>query len=180
MTVPPSSDRFLQTQLRGNDDRLAVLESDLPEVPGTAGCAASQRVDGHHHMIAGPQRLLRPSVAAQYARSRTFQVPHDGAAILPLDLQQEIGVWIGVFELLDDALELDRVVLIEHRKRVMRHCGAARSKEDNARQQGNRLPSHACLPIDLVVVARSAAADRVQIAVIVALLDRKKQSRSLK
>jgi len=62
----------------------------------------------------------------------------------------------------------------------MRHCGAARSKEDNARQQDDRLPSHACLPIDLVVVARSAAADRVQIAVIVALLDRKKQSRSLK
>src|SRR2546422_1034373 len=103
-----------------DDDRPTVLELGLVHVPGTAGRAAAQWLDRHLELVAGLQRLARPAVAHQCARRPAFEAPGLGRAVLLLDHQDDERVRAGELELLYAALELDRIFLIEHRKRMMR------------------------------------------------------------
>src|SRR5215471_6772098 len=48
--------------MRGRGDRPAVNELDLIHVPGAAGRAAAQRLDGQAQLVAGLERLAGPAV----------------------------------------------------------------------------------------------------------------------
>src|SRR5712671_7218463 len=106
-------------QLVADHDRFAVLELGLGHAPGTTGRAAAQRVDLHLKLVTGLQGLAGPSVPHQGTRACAFEVPDHWSAIRAVDLQQDEGVRTGELELLHRARKLDRVFLIEHRKRVM-------------------------------------------------------------
>src|SRR5499426_787834 len=111
--------------LWGDHDRPSVLELGPADVPGPAGRTASQRLD----------RLARPAVPHQRARRPALEAPGLGAAVLLLDDQDDEGVRTGEFEFLHDALELDRIFLVEHRKRMVRQDSAAGRNEGAAQQE---------------------------------------------
>src|SRR5207248_8212511 len=111
MTILPAAG------LGGDAERASVLEFGRARVPRAARRAAAQRLHRQDDFIARFERGAVPAVATQHARRATFQIPDRRAAVRSFHLQQEIGVWIGVLELLNGADEFDRVFLIEHGKR---------------------------------------------------------------
>src|SRR5258708_39265962 len=100
------------------DDRLSAGEVCLLLRPGTAGRAATQRVDGHFQRVTRLEGLARPALAHQSARACAFEVPGRGAAVRTLYLQENEGVRAGKLELRHRALQLHRMFLIEHRERM--------------------------------------------------------------
>src|SRR5262245_16425902 len=124
-----------------DQDRLSVLQLGLAHGPGAARCTAAQRLDRELQLVAWLKRLARPAVADQCARSGAFEAPELGAAVLLLDRQDDERVRTGELELLHHAFELDRILLVEHRERVMRQNGTARGDEDKA-HHCSQLPSH--------------------------------------
>src|SRR5262249_42885108 len=102
-------------------------------------------------LVAGLKRLTRPPIPGHQAWRAAFQIPNGRAAVRPLDLQQKIGVRTGVLKLPHGADEFNRVFLIEHGKRVVRHrSAAARDERSAARDEWGLLPSHSFLPVDVV------------------------------
>src|SRR5262245_10815474 len=97
-------------------DRPAVLELGLADGPGAARGAAAQRLDRHLEFVTRLDALARPAVAHQVAGRAAFQAPGLVAAVRLLDDEDDEGVRTGELELLYDAFELDRIVLIEHRE----------------------------------------------------------------
>src|SRR5215467_2743910 len=128
-----------------DQDRLSVLELGLAHGPGAAWCTAAQRLDREFQFVARLERLARPPVTDQRARSSAFEAPELGAAVLLLDRQDDERVRTGELELLHHAFELDRILLVEHRERVMRQNGTARGDEGKAYHCG-QLPSHGIPP----------------------------------
>src|SRR5215471_17556673 len=124
-----------------DQDRLSVLEFGLDHGPGAARCTAAQRLDRELQFVAWLERLARPPVPNQRARSSAFEAPELGAAVLLLDRQDDERVRTGELELLHHAFELDRILLVEHRERVMRQNGATRGDEGKA-HHCSQLPSH--------------------------------------
>src|SRR5262249_41880988 len=99
------------TALMRDRDRAAVLIFDLVYVPGAAGRAAAQRLDREADLVAGFERLARPSIPAQRGRASRLEIPDRGAPVLILHPQQDETVRTGELEFLHGAFELDRVVL---------------------------------------------------------------------
>src|SRR5262245_26185977 len=124
-----------------DQDRLSVLELGLDHGPGAARCTAAQRLDRELQLVAWLKRLARPAVPDQCARSGAFEAPELGAAVLLLDRQDDERVRTGELELLHHAFELDRILVVEHRERVVRQNGTARGDEGKAHHCG-QLPSH--------------------------------------
>src|SRR5262249_57765465 len=79
------------------NDGLAVNELDLVYVPGAAGRAAAERLDGQTQLITRLERLAGPTVAGEGARAAAFEVPRLGVSILVLDVENDERVWTGVF-----------------------------------------------------------------------------------
>src|SRR5215472_743824 len=97
--------------LRLGNDRGAVHELDPVHVPGAAGCAAAQRLDGEAQLVAGLERLAVPAVAGERARAAAFQIPRLGIAVLVLDVEDDEGVRARIFELPDHPGDFLRVLL---------------------------------------------------------------------
>src|SRR5262249_345061 len=111
--------------LMGDGDRVTVFIFDLVDIPGTAWSAAAQRVNLELQFVAGLQGLAGPSVTDQPAWRTALKAPQLGGAVLLLDFQNDEGVRSGIFPLFHDADKIDRMFLIEHGERMMRHCNAA-------------------------------------------------------
>ena len=107
------------------DDRLAVLVLDLIDVPRTARGAAAEWVNAQLKLIARLQGLARPAIADQSARRAAFKIPKLAGAVLFLDVQNDEGVRAGITIFLHRARQLDRVLLIEHGKGMMRQHDTA-------------------------------------------------------
>src|SRR5436305_14316539 len=75
--------------LFGRHDRSTVLETDFSHVPGAAGRAAAQRIDGDLELIAGLDARARPSLPDQKAWGSAFEIPDRTAAVLSLDIQED-------------------------------------------------------------------------------------------
>src|SRR5262249_55701583 len=140
-----------------DQDRLSVLQLGLAHGPRAARCTAAQRLDRELELVAWPERLARPAVTDQRARSGAFEAPELSAAVLLLDRQDDERVRTGELELLHHAFELDRILLVEHRERVMCQNGTARGDEGKA-HQCSQLPSHSMPPFLSLHGARAAAA----------------------
>ena len=74
------------------------------------------------------------------------RTPKLGTAVLLLGLYDDEGVRAGELELLHHPLELDRIFLIEHRKRVVRQ-GRAAGGDKGPTRQCRQLPSHGVSPL---------------------------------
>jgi hypothetical protein len=75
-----------------HNDRPAVFEFDLVDVPSSAGHSTAQGIDGQLKLVAGFQNLARPAVAREAAWSAPFEIPKLGAAAGILDLENDEGV----------------------------------------------------------------------------------------
>lgn len=124
-------------------DRLAVLELDLVHVPGTAGRAAAQRVDGELQLVTGLERLVVPTVAGERARAAAFEVPALDGAVLVLDIEDDEGVRARVSEILHDAGDFHRMFLVEHGEGVVSHDCAAGEDERATHEQQGQMRFHA-------------------------------------
>src|SRR5260370_34859232 len=85
----PSYGTSLAASLRLGDDRLVVDEFDPVHVPGAAGRAAAQRLDGQVQLVAGVERLAGPTVAGKRAPAAAFEVPTLGVSILVLGVEHD-------------------------------------------------------------------------------------------
>src|SRR6478752_7103388 len=141
-------------------ERSPVHKFGGARIPGPARRAAAQRVDGYNDLVARLKRSTRPAVPGHQARCPAFKIPDRRAAVWPFDLQQEIRVRIGVLELLHGADQFDRMVLIEHGKRVVCHERAAACNQRTAHDECSQLPPHSTLPVDVVepAICRSRVA----------------------
>src|SRR6476469_6942162 len=141
-------------------ERSPVHKFGGARIPGPARRAAAQRVDGYNDLVARLKRSTRPAVPGHQARCPAFKIPDRRAAVWPFDLQQEIRVRIGVLELLHGADQFDRMVLIEHGKRVVCHERAAACNQRTAHDECSQLPPHSILPVDVVepAICRSRVA----------------------
>src|SRR5262249_22276290 len=119
-------------------------------IPGAARRPTTQRMDGQDNLVAGLKRPTGPPIPGHQTRRATFQIPDRRAAVRPFDLQQKVRVRIGVFELLHGADEFDRVLLVEHGKRMMRDGSAAARNERTRCNESGQLPSHSILPVDVI------------------------------
>src|SRR4051812_5757311 len=95
-------------------DRSPIAEADLARAPGAAGRPASQRRNLQLDLIAGLERLAAPAVANEAARAQAFEAPGLGAAVVLLDGEEDEGVRVGKLELLNNTLQLDLIILVEH------------------------------------------------------------------
>src|SRR5262245_54015848 len=127
---------------RADRNCLAVAKLGALRRPCAAGRAAAQWRNRHDHLVTGLQTLAGPSLARERARSRAFEVPDRGAAVLPFDLQQDEGVGARVLELLHGACELDLMVVVEHRKGVVRGRCPNHRDQRSARQDDGEWLSH--------------------------------------
>src|SRR5437763_4832519 len=118
-----------------DNNRLAVTEIDLIDVPGAARRATSQWRDLQFYCVAGLEALARPSLPHQAAGALAFEVPGLDATVFLFDHEKDEGVGVGELEVLHDAFEFDRVVLIEHREGMMRRHPAACGDSHGAHQQ---------------------------------------------
>src|SRR5262249_60974322 len=115
---------------------------------GPARSAAAQRIDLHGQLVAGLEGLARPTIAHQSARARAFEIPHRGAAVAALHREKDEGVRAGELEFLHRAHEVDRVLLIEHRERMVSENRTGDCQKSAACKQCRKLkPSHANTPI---------------------------------
>src|SRR5262249_31667473 len=127
-------------------DRPPVLELGLAHGPSAAGRATAQRFYRQLELVTGFQSVARPAVPGQCARRGALQGPHLRRAVFLLDREEDGGMRAGELELLHQAFELDRILLIEHGERVMRQDGAAR-RDERAACQHNQLLSHGFFPV---------------------------------
>src|SRR5216684_3194638 len=128
--------------LLGDHNRSSILEFGFAHGPGAAGRAAAQRLDRHLELVAGLERLARPPIPDQRARRPAFEAPGLGGTVLLLGDEDDERVRAGELELLHDAIELDWIVVIEHRKRMVRQGGSTRSDQRSAYQECRQWPSH--------------------------------------
>src|SRR6516164_5834828 len=128
-----------------DQDRLSILQLGLSHGPRATRCTAAQRLDRELQLVAWLERLARPAVTDQRARSGAFEAPELSAAVLLLDRQDDERVRTGELELLHHAFELDRILLVEHRERVMCQNGTACGDKGKA-HQCSQLPSHGMPP----------------------------------
>src|SRR5262245_60271409 len=122
-------------QLFRRHDRPAVLELDPCCLPGAARRSAAQRIDGHPQLVSWPDGRAVPPIAQEQAWRATFQKPELAGAVLALYVEENINVRARVAELGHRSDQLDRMLLIEHRKRVVAPYGAARGEPCTCRKQ---------------------------------------------
>jgi hypothetical protein len=84
--------------------------------------------------VAGVEALRGPAVAHQLGRRLAFQRPEIGAAVVLLDLEHDEYMRRDEPVFLHHAGALDLVVLIEHRKRVMRQGDGASRRNAASRK----------------------------------------------
>src|SRR6516225_4828613 len=129
-----------------SDNRLSAGEARFLLGPGAARRARAKRIDGHLELISGLERLARPTLANQSARARALKVPYRWAAVGTLHFEKHKGVRARELELLHRALQLHRVLLIEHRKGMMSPSGAACDHAARRHSQPQQLTLHSCPP----------------------------------
>src|SRR5215204_7572808 len=124
------SDSALPPELGSDYQRTSVGQLDLSGAPGATGRAATQWRDRKFELVAGTDRLARPSLADQSSRAQAFKAPGRDAAVRVLDLEDDEGVGTSELELFHHPNELNRIVRIEHRIGVVRRHSAAESQKD--------------------------------------------------
>src|SRR5262245_25008813 len=105
-------------------DRPSVLEFDPGRLPGATRRTAAQRIDGHPQLVTGLDARAGPAIAQKQAGRTALQEPLRVGAILSRHVKVDVNVWARVAELGDRPNELDGMLLIEHRKRVVSPYGA--------------------------------------------------------
>src|SRR5262245_38748713 len=123
-------------------DFLAIAKLRALRGPRAPRRTAAQWCNRHFEFVTRFEALAGPTIAHQGARGRAFKVPDSGAAILRLDLQKDKRVGARVLELPHDAFEFDLIVVIEHRKGVVRHRRATHRDQTTADQYDREALSH--------------------------------------
>src|SRR5215470_4210737 len=124
MTILPTIAAGGCAQLLRRHDRPSILELDPGHLPGATGRAAAQRIDGHPQLVTGLDARAGPAITHEQARCATLQQPDLVGAVVALHVEQDVDVWARVAELGDRPDNLDRMLLVKHRKRVVPPYGA--------------------------------------------------------
>src|SRR5262245_31871721 len=127
MTILPATRR--QRLLFWRHDRPSVFELDPRRLPGAARRPAAQRIDGHPQLVTGLDARAVPPVAQKQAGRAALQQPDRAGPVPTLHFEVDVDVRGRVAELGDGPNELDRMLLIEHRKRVVPPYGASRREQ---------------------------------------------------
>src|SRR5262245_24852422 len=133
MTILPVTRR--QRLLLWRHDRPSVLELDPRRLPGAARRPAAQRIDGHPQLVTGLDARAVPAIAQKQAGRAAFQEPDRAGPVPTLHFEVDVNVRRRVAELGDGPNELNRMLLIEHRKRVVPTYGASRCEQCSRREQ---------------------------------------------
>src|SRR5215470_2673634 len=138
MTILPAMRRpcdYRAPLLLWRHDRPSVLELDPGYLPGAARRAAAQWIDGHPQLVTGLDARAVPPIAQKEARRAALQEPDGTGAVLGLHVEKDVDVRARIAELSDGPDNLDRMLLIEHRKRVVPPYGATGREQYSSRQE---------------------------------------------
>src|SRR5262249_47023958 len=91
-----------------DQDRLSVLQLGLAHRPGAARCTAAQRLDPELELVAWLERLARPPVTDQRARSSAVEAP-------------ELGSWLDAIGLMPTASSATAAIMM-----LIRPCRRSR------------------------------------------------------
>src|SRR5262249_3354154 len=123
-------------------DFFAIAKPGALRGPRATRRAAAQWRNRHFEFVASFEALAGPSLARPGAWRHPFEIPDGDAAILRLGLQKDKRVGARVLELPHDAFEFDLILVIEHRKGVVRHRRATHRDQSTADQYDRETLSH--------------------------------------
>src|SRR5262249_60737207 len=94
-----------------------------------------QLITSPPQLVTGLDARAGPAITHEQARRATLQQPDLAGAVVALHVEEDVAVWARVAELGDRPDNLDRMLLIEHRKRVVPPCGTTRCEPCTCRKE---------------------------------------------